>query len=85
MAYTKTTWAADTDITPALLDHAEGQYDEAVNYIDANLRLDTSLELRSEVAAAAPAHAAGRLYYDSVAGEYYVSDGSTWLPVTGVQ
>ncbi|MGI5840154.1 MAG: hypothetical protein ACOX8W_10915 [bacterium] len=82
MAYTKTVWTSETDITPARLDHLETQYDEAVAYIDANLRTDTSKELRVQVAAAAPVHAAGKIYYNSTTGVFAGSDGSAWISMS---
>ncbi|MGI5840530.1 MAG: hypothetical protein ACOX8W_12945 [bacterium] len=82
MAYTKTVWTSETDITPARLDHLETQYDEAVAYTDAHLRSDTSLELRAEVAAAAPIHAVGRIYFNSTTGIFAGSDGSAWISMS---
>lgn len=80
MSYTKTSWTSGTDITPALLDHLETQYDEAVTYIDASLRTEVAKEFRVEVAASAPAHAVGRIYFNSTTGIFAGSDGSAWIP-----
>ncbi len=79
MAYTKTNWTETTDITPALLDHAEGQYDEAKGYIDAHLRAAATLPLLAQVSAAAPDHAEGRIYYDSVTGVFSGSTSAAWM------
>ena len=79
MACVKPNIIATTLLTPELFNTLETQYDEVISYWGTNsFRMDND-PLVAEVLAAAPAHSAGRSYYDSTAERMYVSDGTNWI------
>lgn len=81
--YNKTTWInATTLITPALLNHLETQYDEAVAELDTIVRL-ANTELLVQTAASAPAGADGKLYFDSTTGKFNYYNGSAFVEIGG--
>ena len=67
-----------TLITAEAIRHIETQYDEAVAYINQNLRQANNKELRAQVAASAPAGATGRFYFNSTDGKMYGYNGTSW-------
>lgn len=82
MAYTKHTWSSEK-VTPALLNNLETQYEKAVVDLLSPLRIGTTKDLVAEVLASAPAHAEGRIYFNSADGKLYISDGTNWVKFGG--
>lgn len=82
MAYTKKVWNNEP-VTPALLDHLETQYENAIIDLLPILRTDTTKTLVIESSSSAPAHGAGRMYFNTTDGLFYISDGANWLKIGG--
>lgn len=84
MAYIKNTWADGDVVTTRKLNALEKQYEEAVEYIDANLRKGVDLPLIVESAASAPTATAGRIYFNTTTSKLYFGNGVSFVEILGV-
>jgi len=84
MAYTKTTWEAQTPISPSRLNNLESQYSEALEYWGSNPFLGlTNLAFYPEILSADPTHGTGRIYANSSTNRLKVSTGVAWVELEG--
>jgi len=82
MAYTKTTWEAQTPISPSRLNNLETQYDEFVSYLNANSpRVASAEDMVVEVLSSAPTHSDGRMYFNTTSKELNLSNGTAWTSI----
>lgn len=79
--YEKTTWEAQTPISPSRLNNIETQYDSVVSYWEQNpFRLLNTI-LVSEVLTSAPTASDSRVYFNSTNNTLYVYNGASWVNV----
>ena len=82
MTYTKTTWEAQTPISPSRLNNMDSQYDEFASYLDANPpRVASAEDIVVEVLSSAPTHSDARIYFDTTSEKLNLSDGSSWTSI----
>jgi len=80
--YEKTTWEAQTPISPSRLNNMDSQYSTIMEHWQNNsFRVAVNEEIKVEVLSSAPTHAEGRVYFNSNDGLMYCSSGTNWWPI----
>ena len=85
MSYQKTDWQPKTPISPPNLRKMETQFELAVIDLPFIIRLDINLEFRAESLSSAPAHANGRMYFNSSENRLRGSADGEWLNLDAQQ
>ena len=78
MMFTPIVVTTDTDITPKLLRHIDGQYDALRKVLSKTIREDVEAPIRAETRTADPSVSPGRLYYNTATGQFRMGLLTSW-------